>query len=535
MRLIALTSATIVGAATLFAAQTPSIGRELAIARHLGDGEELTLSIARVIAYGGQLFAAPWTDQDGGGRPNMTGTGRRLADPSRALTGARRFNRISGPDANACRGCHVSPFQEPGGGGDFVANAFVMAERFDFVTFARGDAVPTRGGVDERGRPVTLRSVGNSRLTPGLWGAGYLEMIAREMSVDLQRIRDSVAPGEKKRLVSKGVSFGTLARGRGGAWIVDGVEGLPRQSVTRESGSSKPTLLVHPWRQSGSVVSLREMTVVSFNAHHGMQATERFGIETDPDGDGVVNELTRADITAATLWEATRPVPGQVNPHDPARARAVRAGEQLFRDFGCATCHIPALPLSSTGSVYSEPNPFNGSKILRPGQAPAVRIDLGDQSLPQPRLPQASDGTVWVPAFTDFKLHDITDPADPDAAEPVDINEQPGTDAFTRGNRKFLTRRLWGVGNQASYFHHGLFTSLRQAVVAHAGQAADARRAFDRASKDDQDALLEFLASLQVLPPGTRALLVEESIQADCVVAAVIPTLLEPRCVGLAR
>jgi CxxC motif-containing protein (DUF1111 family) len=81
---------------------------------------------------------------------------------------------------------------------------------------------------------------------------------------------------------------------------------------------------------------------------------------------------------------------------------------------------------------------------------------------------------------------------------------------LTAGNRKFLTKRLWGVGNQSPYFHHGLFMTLRQAVLAHAGEAHEQRRAFDRLSKYDQDALIEFLKSLQVLPPSTTALVLDE-------------------------
>jgi CxxC motif-containing protein (DUF1111 family) len=80
----------------------------------------------------------------------------------------------------------------------------------------------------------------------------------------------------------------------------------------------------------------------------------------------------------------------------------------------------------------------------------------------------------------------------------------------TLGNRKFLTRRLWGVGNQSPYFHHGLFTTMRQAVLAHAGEALEQREAFDRLAKYEKDALIEFLKSLQVLPPSSKALIVDE-------------------------
>ena len=88
--------------------------------------------------------------------------------------------------------------------------------------------------------------------------------------------------------------------------------------------------------------------------------------------------------------------------------------------------------------------------------------------------------------------HDIIDGDDPAAKEPLDGAQRPGTVAFAAGNRMFLTRRLWGAGNAPPYFHDGRFTTLREAILAHAGEAAD------------------FLQSLQVLPPGTRDRVVDE-------------------------
>ena len=74
------------------------------------------------------------------------------------------------------------------------------------------------------------------------------------------------------------------------------------------------------------MVSLREFSNNAFNHHHGIQSTERFGRNTDPDGDGFVNEITRADIAAATIFQATMAVPGRVIPNDPAIEAAVLSG-----------------------------------------------------------------------------------------------------------------------------------------------------------------------------------------------------------------
>jgi len=48
--------------------------------------------------------------------------------------------------------------------------------------------VSTRGAVDELGRPVTLQLVANSRATIGMFGSGFVEMLSRQMTADLQAI-----------------------------------------------------------------------------------------------------------------------------------------------------------------------------------------------------------------------------------------------------------------------------------------------------------------------------------------------------------
>jgi mono/diheme cytochrome c family protein len=492
------------------------IGKELGLSAHLPDDQEFNLSLAQLLEHGRRVFAANWTVDEGGGRPLTKGNGRGLSDATAPLAGARGFNRISGPDANSCVGCHNQPFGIAGGSGDFAANVFVQGQRFDFATFDRADLTPTRGAVDERGQPVTLASVGNSRHTPGMFGAGYIEMLAREMTVELQRTRDGMRRGETRMLMSKGVSFGRLSRKEDGLWDVSEVQGLPRNSLITATPIDPPSLLLRPWHQAGHSVSLRDFTNTSFNHHHGIQSTERFGANTDADGDGFSNELTRADVSAATVYQAVMAVPGQVIANDAEIERAVKHGQQMFGAFGCAACHVPALPLSRQGWTFTEPGPFNPAGNMRSGDARALRVNLNDPALPQPRLAPADPAAelLWVPAYTDLKLHDVSDPADAMAVESLDMNWPVWAPKFSAGNRRFLTRRLWGVGNSGPYFHHGLYTTMRQAVLGHAGEALAARKAFQAAAVYDQDAMIEFLKSLQVLPAGTAHVLVDENFKA---------------------
>jgi hypothetical protein len=497
-------------AAVLAQAPASPIGREVSVPRHLADGEELSLPLPDLLAHGKLLFEANWTIEEGGGRPLTKGTGRPLTDPSQPLAGRRAFNRISAPDANSCAGCHNAPYGISGGGGDVVANVFVLGQRFDFATFDPADRLPTRGAVDETGRAITLQEAADSRATTGMFGAGYLEMLARQITTDLQRTRSGMHVGETRELVSKGIHFGRLTFTKEGLWDTSKVEGLGRLSLLTGMSNMPPTLVVRPWHQASNVVSLREFSNTAFNQHHGIQSTERFGRDLDPDGDGVVNEMTRADVTAVTIWQATLQVPGRVIPREPAIERAVLAGEQSFERIGCATCHVPKLPLDNRGWIFIEPNPFNPSGNLRTGETPDLKVDLSSARLPAPRLAPDANGVVWVEAYTDFKLHDICGEAD---REPLDQNQSQWSKRIMDGNCRFLTKRLWGAANEPPFFHHGRFTTLRRSILAHDGEAADARRAFEALAPADRDALVEFLKTLQVLPPGTTARIVDERYQ----------------------
>jgi hypothetical protein len=493
------------------ATQSP-IGREVAIARHLQDGEEFTISTKALIEHGRNLFTAVWTIQEGGGRPLTKGTGNPLTDSTSPLVFPRNFNRISAPDANSCAGCHNLPFGIAGGGGDIVANVFVLGQRFDFASFDSSDVTPTRGEMNEVGLASQLQTIANSRATLGMFGSGYIEMLSRQITEDLQTIRNSTVPGGSRALISKGIAFGTIARRPDGRWITSGVQGIAAPSLATSGPGDPPSLIIRPFHQAGNVVSIRQFSNNAFNHHHGIQSTERFGIGTDPDGDGVVNEMTRADVTAVSIFQATMAVPGRVIPNDSEIEEAVLVGEQRFASIGCTTCHIPALPLDRQGWMFSEPNPFNPAfpHNLLPGEAPTLTVDLSSDELPSPRL-KPSHGVVVVPAFTDLKLHDITTglAGDPNI-EALDMNQPAGSPGFFAGNRTFLTRKLWGTANEPPFFHHGQYTTLRQAVLAHAGEALASRQAFDRLSEYEQGSVIEFLKTLRVLPPGTKSLVVDE-------------------------
>ena len=497
--------------------QSAPIGREVAVPNHLADGEEFNISLPQLIQFGRQLFNAKFTIQEGAGRPRSKGTGAPISDPSSPLLFPTNFDRISSPEANSCQGCHNAPTS--GGGGDRVTEVFVLAQRFDHLTFDHSDGIALRGALDESGKFVTLDNATNDRKTIGMNGSGFLEMVARQMTADLRAIAAATAPGTGRLLTTKGVSYGIIIHNADGTWETSHVVGLPAPSL-KTSGTTPPSLIILPYHQAGAVVSIRQFTNNAMNHHHGMQSEERFGLNTDPDGDGFTNELTVADLTAISLFQATMAVPGQVIPDDPAIERAIFNGERRFDQIGCNSCHMDALPLDRHGWIYSEPSPYNPAGNLQVGPvnypltAPALWIDLTSPSLPGPRLQPNRNGVVMVQAYTDLKLHDISATSNPltdPECEPLDQNQPAGTPGFFKGNCKFITRKLWGFYNQGGAFmHHGKFTTAREAVEAHNGEALASRQAFDALSSGQQNEVIEFLKSLQVLPPGTQSPVVNE-------------------------
>jgi CxxC motif-containing protein (DUF1111 family) len=420
------------------------------------------------IAQGRLLFAANFNELDGEGRPETTGTGavrNRRVEP-------QNFNRISSPEANSCGGCHNVP--RLGGGGDNVANVFVLGQRFEFVNFD--------GGVGDGGAAHTLQNVANERNTLGMFGSGFIELLSREITADLQSTQaDAIvqaaaaAADVTLSLDSKGINYGSITAHSNGTVDTSAVVGVDAD------------LVIRPFHQKGVVVSLREFTNNAMNHHHGMQTEERFGTNVDADKDGMVNELSKGDMTALVLFQATLPAPGRVFPGTTGtEAAAVSAGETLFSTLGCAVCHVPELTLNDP--VFSEPNPYNPAGNLRPADvASLVDVDLTTAG-PGPHLAKESDGTVKIHAYTDLKRHDMG----AGLAEPLVQAGVPGN--------LFITRKLWGTYNEPPYMHHGRATTLKEAILMHGGEAQTAHDNYAALSNSDQDKVIAFLKTLQVLP-----------------------------------
>src|SRR6266404_1833166 len=469
---------------------TTRIGERPALEEHInqGDIESNAIRFKKLLEIGEEIFSARWNKLDGQGRPAATGAGTPTKrDPSHDPG----FIRTSGTDSTSCADCHNQP--TIGGAGGFVANVFVLAQTLDPVT----DSVAAE--------------FSNERNTLGMNGSGAIEMLAREMSTDLIAIRAQCIAEAKssgkvvtKPLDTKGVNFGQITVTPEGSVDSSRVEGVDAD------------LIIKPFHQKGVVNSVRVFTVNAFNHHHGMQAVERFGVgqkdsrgniitTNDFDEDGVPDEMTVGDITAATIFQAAMNIPGRVLSDDPARRGAAQRGETRFADIGCTDCHRPSLTLSTR--LFSEPNPFNPAGNLRVQDVQHAYVFDLTRDIPKPRLEQTGAGGAIVRAFTDLKRHVICDDQDPFFRNERLIQNGVPVD-------QLITRKLWDVGNTAPYGHRGDLTTITEAILHHAGEGRPQRERFVALGKDQQADVIEFLKQLQVLPIGSPRELSESDLRA---------------------
>ena len=122
----------------------------------------------------------------------------------------------------------------------------------------------------------------------------------------------------------------------------------------------------------------------------------------------------------------------------------VRAGEQIFTELGCASCHTPSL---TTGA---NPSPALNRQTLR--------------------------------LFSDLLLHELGtgDGIEQGAAEPDEIR----------------TPALWGLRLRRPLLHDGSAATPAEAIRRHGGEATGVIERYNRASEPVRRALLAFLDSL---------------------------------------
>ena len=327
-----------------------------------------------------------------------------------------RFNE------NACNACHTDPAD--GGTGEQLV---LKASRVDME--GRCEPMSADGGENLRRQvteaaaaqgaapvPTPTTATHSGRLnTPFIFGMGLLD------AIPLSALEAHADPDDAD---GDGISgrIGTDARGR------------PAR-----------------FGRKANVATLRDFVDEAFRMEMGLTTPDHpdeglagalppAGTDVDP----VPEPEVDAEAFAATV-DFVRflapPAPRADADADPSTQR----GQTLFTELGCASCHLPQLPVG-------------------------------------PDAPSAYAGRS-VALYSDLLLHDLG----PDLA---------GHCTATAGPSEFRTEPLMGLRYRSVYLHDGRAGRVRDAILSHGGEAANARAAFSALDRLTQEALLAFLRTL---------------------------------------
>ena len=173
-----------------------------------------------------------------------------------------------------------------------------------------------------------------------------------------------------------------------------------------------------------------------------------------PDPEDVPDNLGLADIDHFAQFIRGTKVP----PRDVALAAtaASQAGEEIFENIGCATCHVSAIVTAPPGTSIN-------------GGAFTVPEALGDKI---------------IHPYGDFLRHDI--------GTGDGIVQNPPEDTAN----KLRTVPLWGLRMHPRHMHDLKSLTLEDAIERHGGEAKQERHHFRRLSPEEKQALFTFLNSL---------------------------------------
>lgn len=388
---------------------------------------------------GAQIFELTFTTEEGFGAKD-------LPPLSRFHTGRR-----GGPDARRCSACHWRG--GPAGAGDGADNAYLDGD---------GDS----------------QSSALARNPPSLAGAGLIELVAREMTAELhnqveetKKFTAENGTAVEVDLRAKGIDFGTITVSPAGEVDVTEVRGIDAD------------LIVRPFGWKGTFATVRDAVEDALLVHFGMESDflvgtagpERIGPfgGNDPDGDGHTSEISEGQVTALTLFVAMQEAPLELPPPQNEFMLLYATGRARFTELGCASCHVPELPIGGTALTLAGRDADS-----------SITVDLATEGA-MPRIaPDAQTGSFVVRLFSDLKRHDMG----PLLAE---ARADRGVDGVL-----FLTRPLWGAARSRPYLHDAHAPTLEDAILLHGGEAQKARDAFAALKEEERAPIRVFLTSL---------------------------------------
>jgi hypothetical protein len=428
----------------------PAIGHRMTQGEFVNGG----LTEDELRAAGQKMFSTPFNKMDGwgdgpvnvldttspGGRPTLQGNGA--------------FLRVNGLDAQTCMECHSvgsnaeAPFRFGVGG----------------VGGANNNAIggPRNIDVDDELGVGYASFDGRFINPPFLFGSGGVELLGKEMTMGLQRLKRLSAgnPDQTFRLDTHGVNFGLLTwRTALGGFDFSQVHGVDND------------LVVRPFGRKGEFPTVRAFDVAAMQFHFGMQPIEAVGSGADDDGDGVVDEVMVGELSALHLFNVTLR-----RPFEEAPTPETQAGQDVFLSAGCAVCHVPALETQKRFLPMTFPEVEQ-----RPFENTFYNVDLGAAG--NVKFAAVPGSGLRIDLFSDLKRHDMG----------LLLAESAGSVL----DSEFITARLWGVADTAPYLHDGRALTLTEAILFHGGEAQASRDSFASLADTDKIRLLTYLRSLR--------------------------------------
>ena len=571
----------------------------------------------QVLEAGGQFWTTPFTqyntqtkmgDGYGEGANGPRSAQRKIFDPD---TANYPFLRLNGLDSQSCYECHNSIGSDPGYGasspmlrkqpGSVGGSAGFNSTAFINPCFPCPLTLFVRSPPHVFGTGY-IQTVGDE-ITNELY---LLRTQARKAAIDKPGVAQSVALNDTKH----GVSYGTFKTTykKGAKWsVVNSANNCPTNPCPPSACAAKPTtalakstkaapstqqasdnadigavmvdgftddvgqvkgvafdLIVRPFQWKGIASSIRHFVRDALDFHFSMQAVEKVGA-CDCDKDGKTNEVSMGNVSAMTAFVGMTRPPQEMVPAGISND-TVKRGYEIFTAMTndsalkaklsgqmCATCHIPALPITTPNPQFvidtpvGNPNPnctncpteatASYTSLVSPltsyAQVPVIKrikaaltpstaaagtaqtynialnsTDVPPADLPRltqtapfflPFLPPPPSGAFYVPFFSDLRTHDMgkfLSDLVPQGADVAGVCIPP---------RLFLTRPLWGVADTGPWLHDGRATSLLDAIMMHGNsatgsgsEAAPIIDAFEKLSPADQQAVVNFLLSLRL-------------------------------------
>jgi hypothetical protein len=413
------------------------------------------LSLLEIRLAGLKVFATQFRKADGFGDGPINPADTTSPGGRPTLQGNGTFLRVNGLDAQACLDCHnvittdtVPVIMGVGGSGGLSASPVFKARGIDVADNAGN------GFAAMDGRLIN---------PPALFGTGGVQLVAKEMTAQLQSLQAQALEkrGRRVRLRANGIDFGSIVADSQGVLDTSAVAGVDDD------------LVIRPFGRKGEFFSVRQFDLGALMFHMGMQPVEEVGADIDADGDGVVNEVLSGEVSALEIFITTQERPVQL-----PMSQAASRGFRRFGQLGCTDCHTPAMTTASPVLTYSLPE-----VATDPSQNVFFAVDLRDDPA---GFGSAESGGIVVPMFSDLKRHDMG----PGLAEAFFA-------ATAQQNREFITARLWGVADSAPYLHDGRALTLNEAIELHGGEAQPARDAYVGLTTDRKNQIIAFLRTLR--------------------------------------